>query len=255
MKKIIFTNVLLLLLSQAVQASPVSVGTINDIYAANTLLGSSSSSACETTQDQNNCDFILTGPTQLLTDSELAAVVTTDPSTYVLSPFKNETYFDLGFSDYDIYTGAGNDLVIFIVGNATSFGLDVFDDLGNVINSNVYTVATPTFNNDGSVLDAGNTVFDKNGDWLCVNSMDAICTGGAALSALFYDFGDDGTQIGSIRISLGENFIGESGTRPRFSMAGGFHTEAPIVVPLPLASILFGSGIALLGWIGRRKSA
>lgn len=243
MKHIIFTNTFLLLLTATVHAAPVSVGNINDIYIANTLLGSSSSAACETTQNQTNCDFLKTGPTTYLDDDGLEAIVTADPSTYVLSPFRETASFDLGFNGYNIFTGVGNDLVVFIVGNSTSFGLDVFDTQGGIIGSETRSVNT------------SDTVFDNDGNWLCVNGTDDICTDGAALSALFFDLNDEGTEIGSIRISLGESFNGTDGTRPRFSLAGGFHDTSIAAVPLPLPAILFGSGLGLLGLIGRRRKS
>jgi len=251
MKKLFIFNILLALFTATAQAAPISVGNINDIYVADQLLTSSSSAACETTQNQANCDFLKPGPTTYLDRAGLANIVTSNPATYILSPYRNTAYFDLGFNGFDVYNGPGNDLVIFIVGNATSFGLDVFDQSGSKVTSGIYNVPA-----DGS-----STVFDNNGNWLCVAGKDNVCTDGAALSAIFVDLGDSiagDIALGSIRISLGENFNGINpvdGTpvRPRFSLAGGFYTEA-MVVPLPLPVVLFSSGLALLGWLGRRRT-
>jgi len=249
MRQLTLISIILTLFSAGAQAATISVGNINGINVANQLIGSSSSAACETSQTQENCDFLTPNPTTYLNNAALENAVTSDPSNYVLSPFRDSAYIDLGFDGYDIYNGEGNDLVIFIVGNATSFGLDIFDTNGAMINSSIYDVAA-----DGS-----NTVFDNDGNWLCVNGSDYQCTGGAALSAIFIDLGDSiagDVALGSLRILLGNDYNGpvETGsTRPRFSLAGGFHTEAT-VVPLPLPAILFSSGLALLGWVGRRKS-
>lgn len=249
MKQLSFINLLLLLGSTSAYAAPISVGNINDIYVANQLLGSSSSTACETTQNQDNCDFLTPTPTEFLNDAALAAAVTSDPANYVLSPYRNSAYIDLGFDGYDIYNGAGNDLVIFIVGNSTTFGLDVFDTSGKVVSTGIFDVPA-----DGS-----STVHDNDGKWLCVGGTDDVCSGGAALSAIFIDLEDSiagDIALGGIRVLLGEDYNGTDGTRPRFSLAGGFHTEASITaVPLPLPAILFSSGLFLLGWVGRRKSA
>jgi hypothetical protein len=251
MKRLTLINIMLLLISTGAQAAAISVGNISDIYVANQLLGSSSSEACETAQTQANCDFLSPNPTTYLNNAALADVVTSDAGTYVLSPFRDNDYIDLGFDGYDLFNGAGNDLVVFIVGNATSFGLDVFDTSGTMVNSSIYQVPA-----DGS-----STVYDNAGNWLCVNGADDSCTGGAALSAIFIDLEDSiagDIALGSIRILLGEDFNGINPVngepvRPRFSLAGGFHTEAT-VVPLPLSVVLFSSGLALLGWIGRRKT-
>ena len=261
MKPLIFINVVLSLLAASAQAAPISIGNINGIYVANDLIGTSSSAQCETTQNKENCDFLKPGPTTYLNNAALADVVTSNPATYTLSPFRDTAYIDLGFNGFDIFNGAGNDLVVFIVGNTTSFGLDVFDINGTVVNSGVYNVATPTFASDGSNLNFGDTVLDSNGNWLCVNGTGNFCNKGAALSAIFIDLEDSiagDVALGSIRIFLGENFNGinpGNGTsiRPRLSLAGGFHTEAT-VVPLPLSALLFSSGLALLGWTGRKRT-
>ena len=230
-------------------AAPISVGNINDIYVANQLLGSSSHADCETTQNQTNCDFLTPSPVTFLNNAALETAVTSNPAQYVLSPYQNSSYIDLGFNGYDIYNGNGDDLVVFIVGNSTNFGLDVFDNTGTVVSTGTYHVPA-----DGS-----STVFDNDGNWLCVGGSDNLCTGGAALSAIFIDLEDSiagDVALGGIRLLMGEDYNGIDSlgnpVRPRFSLAGGFHTEA-VVVPLPLPLILFASGLTLLGWIGRRK--
>ena len=262
MKQLIFIHIVLSLLATTTQAAPISVGNINSIYVANELIGTSSSTQCEATPNKANCDFLKPDPTTYLNNASLADVVTSNPATYTLSPFRETAYIDLGFRGFDIYNGVGNDLVIFIVGNTTSFGLDIFDINGTRVNTGVYNVATPTFANDGSNLNFGDTVLDKDGNWLCVNGTDNFCTDGAALSAVFIDLEDSiagDVALGSIRIFLGNDFNGinpvtGNPVRPRFSLAGGFHTEAT-VVPLPLSAVLFSSGLALLGWAGRKKTA
>ena len=261
MKQLFIFNTVFALFAVTAQAAPISVGNINDIYVANQLLGASGSAACETEKNQANCDFLKPSPTTYLNNAGLADVVTSNPATYTLSPFRDTAHIDLGFNGYDIYNGVGNDLVVFIVGNTTSFELEVFDINGTLVNSGVYNVATPTFASDGSNLDFGDTVLDNNGNWLCVNGIDDFCTDGAALSAIFIDLEDSiagDVALGSIRLFLGEDYNGINPgngdpIRPRLSLAGGFHTEAT-VVPLPLSAVLFSSGLALLGWLGRRKT-
>lgn len=251
MKKLILVTIVLMLLSTTAHTAPISVGNIDNIYVANTLIGTSSLTGCTSTSGDASCDFAST-PGAFLTNAELAPIITSGPASYALSPYKDSAYMDLGFDGFDLYNGVGNDLVVFIVGNATSFGLDVFDKSGAMINSDIYNVAA-----DGS-----NTVFDNEGNWLCVGGSDNICTDGAALSAIYIDLGDSiagDVALGNIRLLLGNDFNGPAATgstRPRLSLAGGFYTEATIAtVPLPLSAILFSSGLALLGWTGRKKMA
>jgi hypothetical protein len=262
MKPLLIINIVILLLAATAQAAPISVGNITGIHVANELIATSSLAKCESTQNRANCDFLKTGPTTYLNNAALADTVTSNPATYALSPFRNTAYLDLGFNGFDIYNGSGNDLVVFIVGNTTSFGLEIFDINGTIINSGIYHVATPTFASDGSNLDFGDTVLDNDGNWLCVNGTGKFCTNGAALSAIFIDLKDSipgDVALGNIRIFLGEDFNGinpgnGAPIRPRLSLAGGFHTEAT-VVPLPFSAALFSSGLALLGWIGRKRTA
>jgi hypothetical protein len=239
MKKLLLTSFILTLLATSAQAATISVGNITGINVANMLLGSSSSAGCTTDASlANNCDF-KNASGALLNDINLAATVTSNPANYVYSSAAgNNAYIDLGFNGFNIYNGAGNDLVIFIVGNSFPFGLDVFDTNGALMNSGIFSVGI------------ANTVYDNTNpaNWLCVGGSNGVCSGGFPLSAIFVDFGDaiaGDIAIGKIHLTLGD---------AAFSLAGGFHTE-PTVVPLPLPALLFSSGLALLGWTGRRKNA
>jgi hypothetical protein len=272
MKHIILIKIILLLLTANAQASTISIGNIENIHVANKLEGTSSPAGCTTTTSASDtsCNFV-SNTGALLTNSEVGNIVTNyDPNnaSYVLSPYVDTSYIDLGIvdesgNDMNFYNGLGNDLVVFIVGNTTSFGLDVFDLSGGStpVYSNIFDVATPTAG------DIGNTVTEKvlNTDsgeyeqvWKCVGGSSYNCADGAALSAVLIDFEDsiaNDLALGYIRISLGDSFIdysNDDSTNPRLLVAGGFHTEAT-VVPLPLPAVLFSSGLALLGWVGRKK--
>jgi len=253
MKQLIFINLALLLLSTNIHAATINVGNIENIYVADVAAGSSNSSSCESSQTAANCDFEQTFHAgTYLSNTALNALVTSNFMTSVKSPVKSNATIDLAFTD-NIVNGIGNDLVLFFIGNTTSFGLDVYDQAGGLINKGVYTIKTPTYDSvNNTVLDFGDTVRDSNGDWLCINSTDPICAGGYALSAIQIDFGTsfEGTAIGSLHITLGNGYNGLGSSN--FSLAGGFHTSAT-VVPLPLSIILFSSGLALLGLTGRRK--
>lgn len=234
MKDFILTSFILILFTTPAQAAPISIGNIDGINVANMVLGTSSNADCATNPTSSNCDFLNSAGT-LLTDTDVAGIVTSNPANYVYTSLAgNNASIDLGFNGFNIYNGAGNDLVIFIVGNGSPFGLDVFDTNGAIMSSNIFNVET------------SNTVYDNNGNWLCVDGSDNLCTGGYALSAVFLDFGNSvagDVAVGKLQLTLGN---------AAFSMAGGFHTSAT-VVPLPLSVVLFSSGLALLGLTGRRR--
>ena len=54
------------------------------------------------------------------------------------------------------------------------------------------------------------------------------------------------SPIGSLSLD-----VGNSSAAP--SLVGAYHLTPAAVVPLPLPIVLFGSGLALLGFIGRRN--
>lgn len=248
MKQLLFIGVALLILTTGVRAETINIGNIENIYTANILTGSSNNSNCNTTPDaDNNCDFERTFYSgTYLNDTALNDIVTSDFRTSAKSPVNNDAFIELAFTDA-VVNGAGDDLVLFFIGNTTSFGLNVNID-GGWTGQTDYTIATPVFDTElNTVSDYGDTVLDIDNNWLCINSPTSACTngGGFALSAISIDFGEsyEGAAIESLRISLQNS---------NFSLAGGLYTDAT-VVPLPLSAVLFSSGLAFLGWIGRRK--
>lgn len=240
MKQLIFLKIALLILSTGAQAAIIDVGNIKNIYTADAPIKSSNSADCETTQTAANCDFELTFYAgTYLSNTALNSTVTSDFSTSVKSPVKSDAFIDLAFRN-SMFGGDGNDLVLFFIGNSTSFGLDVFGKNTGLISTGIYDITT------------SDAVFNDDGTWMCINSTDPKCIGGYPLSAVFIDFGEafNGVEIGKIHLTFGEGFNGPGSSN--FSLAGGFHNTAT-VVPLPLPIVLFSSGLALLGWIGRRK--
>lgn len=231
MKNLIFINIALLIFSANVTADTIKVGKINDIYVADKLIDSTISIDFEQS-------FY---PGTPLTSTQLEGLVTSDYRTSVKSPVSSLSFLDLGFTG-SMYGGAGNDLVLFFVGNSTSFGLDVIaKGTGSMTSTaGIYDI-TPT-----------DAVYNDDGTWICLNGIDSNCTNGYPLSAIFIDFGDayNGVEISSIHLNFGNGFNGAGSSN--FALAGGFHNTA--VVPLPLPIILFGSGLALLGWTACRKT-
>ena len=251
----ILTGITLLILATGAQAAVINVNDYifdtESLYNADNVptgQWNSNNSSCDGTLTAANCDFEQTFHAgTYLSNQALRNIVTSDYRTSVKSPLDANAFIDLTFTD-TVVNGAGNDLVLFFIGNTTSFGLDVYDIDGGLINSGDYTIATPTFDTaNNTVLYFGDTIRDSNGDWLCISSTDPTCAGGYALSAILFDFGEgfEGTEIGSLHLTLGDS---------NFSLASGFHTQTT-VVPVPLSVVLFSSGLALLGWVGRRKAA
>ena len=250
MKQLFLIQIILVLLSSNAIADTISVGDINNIHVADQFVGSSSSAACEANQIAANCDFIQTFTSTYLNDEMLSTITTSDFSTSVKSPSTSNAYIDLAFSN-DMFNGAGDDLVLFFVGNSTAFNIDVFakDDNVNSIFSETRTINMTT--------DLAPMTTNLGTGWICISAPDQPCSN-IGLSALFFDLGDNlagDLAIGRLRISFGDGFT-EGTTSSNFSLAGGFHNEAIISeVPLPLPAVLFGSGLALIGWVGRRKNS
>lgn len=225
MRKLLFLIVSIIALSTPAQAETINIF-------ADELMPMSTTSG-----------IFKTSPTgAALTSTEVASIVTSDPGTFVLST-DDTAYIDLGFSANNVITGAGADLVIYTVGNGYNFGLQVFSGT-SMISDYLYNVPA-----DGS-----STAKDAAGKELCVKDSSGNCA--AALSNTSIDLLGiaDNTEIDYIRLFIGTNTSFKPGDAyPLFSLAGAVHTTA--VVPLPLPIILFSSGLALLGWIGRRKTA
>jgi len=185
------------------------------------------------------------GSTQL-TNAEISTIIASDPATAIYgSDASKNSPIDLGFGGNTILTGAGADLVIFSLwsGYDYSFGLQAFgtDPAAGPLSSFNYMVT-------------GNSIFET----CAITDSTGACT--ADISAISIDlFGsnnlalDDNIELGYIRLFIGGGY---NGTGPdaysNFTLIGANYTNAA-VVPLPLPVILFSSGLALLGWIGRRK--
>jgi len=229
MKNFILINLALLIASTSALADTIKVGNISDIYVADRFIDSTVSIDFEQS-------FY---PGTPLSSAELQALVTSDFRTSVKSPVSSLSFIDLGFTG-SMYGGAGDDLVLFFVGNSTSFGLDIISTDNESIISGIFDITT------------SDAVYNDDGTWICLNGTDNICTNGYPLSAIFIDFGEayDGTEISKIHLNFGNGFNGTGSSN--FALAGGFHNTA--VVPLPLPALLFSSGLAFLGWAGRRRN-
>lgn len=231
MKNLLLTNIILLaMLSIPVQAAPIQV------YATDVITTYSGFSATA-------------GGPVLDSDAAIQDIIASDPSKAIYG--SSATAFsaiDLGFgkdsngNDINVFTGNGADLVLF------SLWKD-FD----------YIIGLQAFGKDSAV----DPISNFNYPITACSETAAYGDCASGISALAIDlFGsdnlaiDDGTEISFIRLFIGGSFYnGDTGgldAYSNFSLVGANYTDS-VVVPLPLSAILFGSGLSLLGWVGRRK--
>jgi len=228
----------ILLATCTVFSSVAHTATLADIQSGVSIYANAVSAVSGEYYDQS---FVSFGETNPLNTTEIAAAVTgSDMSTYAWTPDYHiptgpaNAYLDLSFAS-NIYNGEGVDLVLFFAGNGTDlsyyenpvpykFSIDVGADGSQ--EGGVFGVTTTTTSDIyGDKFFASYALIDLD------------------------DFGfDQTTALGDIRILLGDE------TMPALAGLGAYNLSPGIVVvPLPLSSVLFGSGLALLS-VFRRKT-
>lgn len=197
-----------------------------------------------------------------ITKSTLSASVTgSDLTNYAWTPDAHmptgpaDAYIDLSFAG-SIYNGLGNDLVLFFAGNGTTFQDGRYEDYqfsldigaNGFIDTGLLSVTDSTsFYNTNGILEnlpAGitpDTITEQQKTDLGVSFFASYAL--IDLDALGFD---QTTPLGDIRIYM------DGSSMPALAATGAYHTA---VVPLPIPAILFSSGLALLGLVGRRKVA
>jgi len=188
------------------------------------------------------------GGPALADNAAIEPIITSDPATAIFGSSPTDySVIDLGFGDNTILTGSGTDLVIFSLwyGYDYDFGLQVFgaDSSATLLSNLNYSVT-------------GNSIFEE-----CAVTDDAggcVADISATSINLFgsTDFLADGIEIGYISLFTGGIYNGDVGGLEAYSnltLAGAYYTDL-MAVPLPLSAVLFSSGLAFLGWIGRRKT-
>jgi len=151
-------------------------------------------------------------------------------TTYVFSNTGNAT-INLNFG-MDVYNGDGFDVSVFLVGGASqghAFTLSLIDNLDTYPGVMRFDSTTyPHYEHTG---------FNLTGSGYSIFRMDI-----------------DLDQFGSLGSSpIGTLSFDVSNSSAVPSLVGAYHLQPAAVVPLPLPIILFGSGLALLGFVGRRK--
>lgn len=147
-------------------------------------------------------------------------------------PTTEQAYIDLSFSD-DIFNGEGDDLVLFFAGTGTNFQ-DGHSE-GYLFSIDVGIDGILDGENLGVTSSSTSSIYDND-----------FFASYATIDLGLLGF-DPTTPLGDIRIYLGDSSM------PALAALGAYHTEA-VVVPLPLSSILFGSGLMLLSLFRRKIS-
>ncbi len=227
MKQLLLLNILLVsLLSTQAQSAPVMVFADN----VKTTVGGFSATP---------------GGPVISNDIDIQSIIASNPATAIYGS-DSATYstIDLDFGGVTASTGAGADLVIYSSwkGFNYSFGLEAFGaDPSNPLSSFNYSVAECTANQIAANICTAD---------ISATSID-LFAGGLAL--------DNDITLSYIRLFIGGSkyngdvIVGGLDAYSNFSLVGSLYNNAT-VVPLPLSAILFSSGLALIGWAGRKKT-
>ncbi|MGD8934718.1 MAG: hypothetical protein PVF35_08055, partial [Gammaproteobacteria bacterium] len=151
-------------------------------------------------------------------------------TTYIYSNDTNAT-IDLKF-DTKVYDGNGFDISVFLVGGGDqghSFDLSLKRDMGT---------SSSVINFDSSTY----THYEYTG--FCI---DTDCKPIYRMDIDLNQFGFLGTNpVGTLHFDV-------SNMSAVPSLVAAYHLQPATVVPLPLPVILFSSGLAFLGFVGRRR--
>ncbi|MBE9568774.1 MAG: hypothetical protein IMF14_08760 [Proteobacteria bacterium] len=185
------------------------------------------------------------GGSTALSDNKIQSMISSNPDAAVFGNNSAGAYsaIDLGFGDKTVVTGAGVDLVVFSLwsGYDYSFGLNAYNKDGSLLSAYKYDVTDASIYSRCDTGDCPTVVTTSIN--LFDNDIDPL------------ELADD-IELSYIRLFIGGDlYNGKTGGMAAYSnltLAGAFNVKTT-VVPLPLPIILFGSGLGLLGWIGRRK--
>lgn len=229
MKQLLLLSTILAVFSMPASAAPIAVKVVaTDVF---DIYGSSSNSP--------NGDA--------LTNVDIESIISSNPNNAIYgrsNPDTSESIatdyvaIDLGFGSNTVVTGTGVDLVVFSLwsGESYSFGLQAFDKNNTLLSSFNYPLTVGGDKPTSSIFSSG----------VITTSINLLDSNEVALG--------DNIELGYIRLFIGNDYNGGTGAYSNVSLVGAFHTQTA-VVPVPLPIILFSSGLALLGWIGRRKAA
>jgi hypothetical protein len=178
-----------------------------------------------------------------LSTAQIATAVTGgDLTTFVRTPdanlstdpnYVNNSYIDLSFGDtVNAINGDGVDLALFFAGNATKFRDGSIENY--LVNIEIGGVQSGLL---GVTTSETSDIYS-----------DKYYASYALIDLADFGFGAN-AAMGDIRIFLGDSSM------PALAAVGAYNATAydATVVPLPLSSVLFGSGLALLSLFRRKK--
>lgn len=173
------------------------------------------------------------------TVSNEASIIDDSASTYLLPASGTASIVISSFSDgannVDIYTGTGIDLSLFFVdASPHAFNLQI-------------SSGGSTYSRDFSSETHGN--WDYTG--FCLDVDGGGCQDNSAQDLPIYVMGINLDAYFSLGQSPIDSVLLDVSNASAVPSLIGAHHLAP--VPLPLPIVLFGSGLALLGFVGRRK--
>lgn len=158
-----------------------------------------------------------------------------DLSTYAWTPDAhlstdiNSNYIDLSFGDTgNAYNGEGADLVLFFAGNATLFQDGHKEDF-------LFSIEIDGFTSSLLGVITSETDNIKGYDFFASYALINLDDFGFAANA----------SVNDIRVFLGDSSM------PALATVGAYNAT---VVPLPISSVLFGSGLMLLSLFRRKKA-
>lgn len=219
MKKLLLLNVILIAFSAPVQAATVKA------FATEVL--------------ETYGGFTATPGGSALTNTDIQPIISSNTDTAVYGQSAADySVIDLGFGGTSVFTGSGADLVIFSLwqGYNYNFELEVFSKEGLSLSAYTYQVT-----GDACAAPCSPTV-----------KTTAINLFGSGTTPTLLE---NNIELGYLRLFIGGDLATDGfGSHSNFSLVGAFNTEIT-EVPLPLPALLFGSGLGLLGLIGRRRKS
>ena len=208
------------------------------------ILALASSSVSAMTIDVPGYDFAALGAQPVLNGSFSSNISSTETalsdasaSSYVFS-YDTPATIDLMFSDArgatSVYNGDGVDLSVFFVGAGThQIGLTLFSGGANLGMDTLSTISYTGY---------------------CIDDGSGACESGSATDMPIFAMDIDFDLFGIGTEAVDKIRMDVSGASAVPSLVGAYYTQ-PMVVPVPAAIWLFGSGLGLFGLLARRKSA
>lgn len=209
-----------LVITPVVNAAPIDATSLYQLHSIAQVIGHT-----KTWNDTNNTTNLYGSVSDTVFDGATGRE-TVVFNTFIFSHKDNAT-LTLDFGNDLVGNRAGIDLAIFTLNPAT-LGVTVGTTTRNYTSKNVIIDSQPqgVFSPDGTLLGTNEAILIDLDDFIASN---------AIINSFTIDV-----------LSAAENPV----YYPAITAVGAFNTT---VVPLPLPIVLFGSGLAFLGFVGRRK--